>query len=113
MAVLDDELLEDAAIDAEVVCFVRQNLPDDVSERLSDEDLYYFHDLIEEYLADSSTLDIEPDEDGYVTIEVDAIVAYIIGKATAEKQGNFNEEDVAMVVEAELSYGDIFEDEDH
>ena len=112
MAVLDDELLKDAAFDAEVVNFVRQNLPDYVSERLSDEDLYYFHDLIEEYLAESDTLDIEPDEDGYVTIEVDAIVAYIIGKATAEKQGNFSEEDVAMVVEAELSYGDIFEDED-
>ena len=40
MAVLDDELLKDAAFDAEVVNFVRQNLPDYVSERLPDEDLY-------------------------------------------------------------------------
>lgn len=111
MAVLDEELLKDAAFDTEVIDFVRANLPEEVSQRFSDDDLYYFHDLIEEYLAESDALEAEPDEDGFVNIEIDAIVAYIIGKAVSEKQGNFNEDDVAMVVETELSFGDDFEDD--
>lgn len=111
MAQLDDELFKDAAFDTEVVNFVRNSLPTDVAGHFSDADLYYIHDLVEEYLADSGALDAEADEDGFINIEIDAIVAYITGKGNAEKQGKFNEEEVAMVVEAELSYGDDFEDE--
>ena len=71
MAVLDNELLEDAALDAEIVAHVRRSLPSEVSARFDEEQLYYFHDLIEEFLADSDILDAEPDKEGFVNVEED------------------------------------------
>ena len=47
MAVLDNELLEDAALDAEIVAHVQRTLPAEVAARFDEEQLYYFHDLIE------------------------------------------------------------------
>ena len=51
MAILDDELLQDAQLDALIIDFIRQALPKDVAEKYDEEKLFYIHDLIEEYLA--------------------------------------------------------------
>ena len=48
MAILDDELFNDAQLDAEIVAYVKNQLPQELQERMDDEQLYYFHDLIEE-----------------------------------------------------------------
>ena len=42
----------------------------------------------------------------------DAITAFIASKAKAENMGNFDENDLSLIVEADLSYGDDFEDEE-
>lgn len=69
MAVLDNELLEDAALDAEIVAHVQRTLPAEVAARFDEEQLYYFHDLIEEFLAESDILEAEPDEEGFVNVD--------------------------------------------
>lgn len=112
MAILDDELLQDAQLDALIIDFIRQALPKDVAEKYDEEKLFYIHDLIEEYLAQTDVLDSEPDEDGFVNIEIDAITAFIASKAKAENMGGFDENDLSLIVEADLSYGDDFEDEE-
>ena len=112
MAILDDELLQDAQLDALIIDFIRQALPKDVAEKYDEEKLFYIHDLIEEYLAQTDVLDSEPDEDGFVNIEIDAITAFSASKAKAENMGNFDENDLSLIVEADLSYGDDFEDEE-
>ena len=109
MAVLDNELLEDAALDAEIVAHVRRSLPSEVSVRFDEEQLYYFHDLIEEFLADSDILDAEPDEEGFVNVDLDRIAETLRRTAHKDKVGDFSLEDLELVVEAELSYGDDFE----
>lgn len=110
MAILDDELMADAQFDAEVVAFVRQQLPVELKEKFDDDQLYYFHDLIEEYLAESDVLEGDVDEDGFVEIDIEEIAAYIQKKGKKEGVGNFETDDLVLVVEAELSYGDDFED---
>lgn len=110
MAVLDDELIQDAQYDADVVAHVREQIPQELKETFNDETLYYFHDLIEEFLADSDALEAEPDEEGFVEIDIEEIAKHLQKKAAKEGIGNFSAEDLLFVVEAELSYGDDFED---
>lgn len=110
MAVLDDELIQDAQYDADVVAHVREQIPQELKETFDDETLYYFHDLIEEFLADSDALEAEPDEEGFVEIDIEEIAKHLQKKAAKEGIGNFSAEDLLFVVEAELSYGDDFED---
>lgn len=110
MAILDDELMQDAQYDAEVIAHVRQQIPQELKENLDDEALYYFHDLVEEFLADSNLLDAEPDEDGFVEIDIEEIAKHLQKKAAKEGMGDFSLEDLLFIVEAELSYGDDFEE---
>lgn len=110
MAVLDDELMQDAQYDADVVAHVRAQIPQELKETFDDDTLYYFHDLIEEFLADSDVLDAEPDEEGFVEIDIEEIAKHLQKKAAKEGIGNFSAEDLLFVVEAELSFGDDFED---
>ncbi len=110
MAVLDDELMADVALDNEIIAFVRNRLPQEMKERYDDDLLYYFHDLVEEYLADSGALDQEPDADGFVNIDVEAIAEHLRQKALKEKMGDFPSDELLLLAEAELSFGDDFED---
>lgn len=110
MAILDDELLLDAQSDAEIIEYVRQQLPQELKEKFDDDTLYYFHDLVEEFLAESDILEGDADEEGFVEIDVEAIAAYMQKKAGKEGMGQFELDDLFLVVDAELSFGDEFEE---
>lgn len=103
---LDDELLQDAADDARCIAFIRQELPQELKETFTDDDLYYFLDLIIEYYTDSDVLDSEPDAEGYVEIDVEEVAKYLASKARKEKYGDFKAEDLIFVVQAQLDFED-------
>ena len=109
MAVLDNELLEDAALDAEIVAHVRRSLPSEVCARFDEEQLYYFQDLIEENFANIDIHVAEPDDEGFVNVDLERIAETLRRTAHKDKVGDFSIEDLELVVEAELSYGDDFE----
>lgn len=111
MAILDDELMQDAALDAAIIEHVRNNISQEMKQSYTEELLYYFHDLIEEYLAESDILDSEADEEGYVNIDLEAIAQHLHQQAKKDKMGTFSEEELLLLVEAELSYGDDFKEE--
>lgn len=111
MASFEDELLEDAQYDAAIVEYVRQQIPQELKEKFNDETLYYFHDLVEEFLAESDVLEEEADENGFVEIDIEEIAKYIQKKAAKEGIGDFEVEDLLFPIEAEMSFGDDFEDE--
>ena len=98
----DDFLLDDAAEDARTVAFIRNYLPQELKERFSDEDLYYFLDLIIEYYATSGCLDAEPDEEGYINIDQDEIVDYLLTEAEKDNIGGFSAEELLFVVLGEM-----------
>lgn len=108
MASFDDELLQDAEDDAKTVEFIQNNIPQEVKERLSEDDLYYILDVIYDYYATSGIFDAEPDKDGYVDIDLDKVVDYVIKKAKKENYANFEHDDVLFVVQAEMDYGEQF-----
>ncbi|MBR1889380.1 MAG: hypothetical protein IJ816_01985 [Alloprevotella sp.] len=104
MANLDNELFLDAQEDKEIISFIRQQLPQELKDRFSDEQLYYFLDVIEEYYAESGILDSPPDKDGYIEVDQERVANFLAKTAKKEGLGDFNPEDLLFVVEAEWDF---------
>lgn len=111
MAILDEELMQDAQDDARAVAYISSHLPQELQEIFDEEKLYYFLDLIVEYYAQSGILDAEPDKDGFVDIDGEEVAAYVAKKAKKEGMGEYSPEDLLFVVQAEMDY-EFGEEED-
>ena len=61
MGLEDDFLLADAD-DEKTIEFIKNYLPQELKEKFSDDELYYFLDLIDEYYSESGILDAQPRE---------------------------------------------------
>lgn len=108
----DDFLLNDAAEDAKTVAFIKNYLPQEFKGRFTDEDLYYFLDLIVEYYVTSGCLDAEPDEEGYINIDQDEIVEYLLTEAEKDNIRGFSAEELLFVVQGEMEYGNSINDDE-
>ena len=111
MASLDEELLIDAEDDARAIEFIKNHIPQECQEKFTEEDLYYFLDVIVEYYAESGILEAEPDKDGFIDIDLEAMAAYMAKKAKKEGFGEFSTEDLLFVAQAESEYEDSLEEE--
>ncbi len=109
---IEDEFMNDAIEDAKTIAFIRNYLPQELKEKFTDDDLYYFLDLIVEYYATSGCLDAEPDEEGYINIDQDEIVNYLITKSQEDGVDNFTAEELLFVVQGEMEYGNSLEEND-
>ncbi len=109
---LEQELLQDAEDDARTVEFIKAYLPQDLKDKFTDEELYYFLDVIVEYYAESGVLDTAPDKDGYIEIDQEKVVDYIIRQARKDKMGEYSPEDIMWVVQGEAEYGETLAEED-
>ena len=102
---MNDEFLMDDLDDEKTVEFIRNNLPQELKEKFTDDDLYYILDVIADFYFSSGLLDAKPDEDGYVEIDTEKIVDYIVKEAKKDKIGEWLPEDIELVVQAEMEYG--------
>lgn len=105
---LDDDILQGAAEDANVVSYIQQHLPSEISNKFSEEQLYYILDIIAEYYTEEGVFD--NDEDGYVDVNVDDVANYIAQKSKKEHFGSFEIDDLIAIVEAELDFEEQLED---
>lgn len=104
----DDDILQGAAEDANVVSYIQDHLPAELKDKFSDEQLYYIIDVIAEYYAEKGIFD--NDEDGYVDVNIDEVAEYVAQKAKKEKFGTFSTDDLVAVVEAELDFEEQLEE---
>ena len=95
---MEDDFLLDAEDDVKAVEFIKNYLPQDLKDKFTDEDLYYILDLIAEYYTSSECLEAEPDEEGYIDIDLDEIVKYIVKEAKKDDMGPYEADDVFFVV---------------
>ena len=112
MSAIDDEIILSAEEDAQEVEFIMNYLPQDLKEKFSDEELYYFIDVIGEYYFESGVFDAQPDKDGYVDIDLDKVVDYVVKQAKKDKMGEYEPEDILFVVQAEWDFSEQLEAED-
>ena len=100
----DDFLLSDAD-DVKTIEFIRNYLPQELKDKFSEDELYYFLDLIDEYYSESGILDAQPDADGYVDIDLEQVVEYIVQEAKKDEVGEYDPEEILFVVQGEMAYG--------
>lgn len=112
MGDFEQDLLQDAADDARTVEFIKNYLPQDVKGKFTDDELYYFLDVIVDYYATSGVLDAAPDEDGFIDIDLDEVVKYVVEQAHKDKIGDFDPEDVMWVVQGEAEFSDSLDEEE-
>ena len=111
MGLEDDFLLNDAD-DEKTIEFIRNYLPQELKEKFSDDEFYYFLDLIDEYYSESGILDVEPDEEGCVEVDLGQIVDYIIKEAHKDEMGDYDPEEILFVVQGELEYTESLDDDE-
>ena len=106
---INDEYINEDIDDEKTVEYIKNALPVELKEKYSDDTLYYILDVINDYFTTSGVLDQEADEDGFVDIDNDALVDYIIKEAKHDEIGNFPAEEILLIVEAEADYVDSLE----
>lgn len=107
----NDEFMMEDLDDEKTIEFIKNYLPQDLKDKFSDDELYYFLDVISDYYTTSGCLDVQPDKDGYIDIDLDKIVDYVVKEAKNDKIGDYDPEDILFVVQGEMEYGDSIENE--
>lgn len=109
---LEDDFLKDDVDDEKTIAYIKNYLPQDLKEKFSDDEFYYFLDLLDEYYAESGILDAQPDEDGYIDIDLEKIVDYIVKEARKDGIGEYEPDDILFVVQGEMEYTDSLGEEE-
>ena len=107
----EEELLQDAEDDRLTVEFIQNRLPQELKERFTEDELYYFLDVLVDYYATSGILDAEPDGDGYIDLDIDQIADHLARQARKDKMGEFSSQDLRWIVEAEMDYAESLGEE--
>lgn len=102
---MEDEFLQADLDDEKTIEFVKNYLGQELKEKFSDDELYYFLDLIDEYYSESGILDVQPDAEGYVNIDLEEVVGYIVKEAKKDEMGEYNPDEILLVVQGEMEYG--------
>lgn len=111
MSAIEEELLRDAEEDAQEIAFIRNYLPQDLKDKFTDEELYYFLDVMIDYYTTSDVFEQQADADGYVEIDLEKVAEHVVKKAKAEQQGNYDPEEILFVVQGEMEYANSLPDE--
>jgi len=101
MSAKDEELMN--YDEDEAILFIRNQLPQELKEKFSDDDLNYLVDLIYEFYEEKGFLTEEETE---VDIDLDELTAYVIKNAKKDKVGIYTEDEIHFVVDAEIEYCD-------
>ena len=105
----EDEFQSQDLDDEKTVAYIKNYLPQELKEKFSDDEFYYFLDLIDEYYVNSGILEQNPDKDGYIDIDLDKIVEYIIKEAKKDGIGEYEHDEILFIVQAEMDYSESLE----
>lgn len=101
----DQNFLEDDLDDEKTIAFIQGYLPQDYKDSFTEDELYYFLDLIDEYYMESGILDGNTDQDGFIEINLEEIVEFIQKESKKDDMGEFETDALLFVVQGEMEYG--------
>ena len=101
MASMEEEFLMDEEENRREIAFIRKQLPNDLKEKYSDDQLLFIIDAIGTYFYTSGILDSNDDE---VDIDMEVVSDFVCNEAREEGEGPFDPQDVFFVVQADLDF---------
>ena len=104
----NDEFAMEDLDDEKTIAYIRERLPQDLKEKFNDDEFYFFLDTIYDYYDKSGILDSDNE---YVDIDINAIAEFIAKEAKKCKMGDFDPEELYFIVEGELAYNGIIDEE--
>ena len=104
----NDEFAMEDLDDEKTIAYIRERLPQELKEKFSDDEFFYFLDTIYDYYDKSGILDSNSE---YVDIDIDEIAKFIAKEAKKNNIGDFDPEDLYFIVEGELAYNGIIDEE--
>lgn len=102
----NDEFGMEDLDDEKTIAYIRERLPQDLKDKYSDDEFYYFLDTIYDYYDKSGILDSNSE---YVDIDINEIAEFIAKEAKKNGIGEFDPEELFFVVEGELAYNGILD----
>lgn len=105
----NDEFSIEDLDDEKTIAYIRERLPQDLKGKFSDDEFYYFLDTIYDYYDKSGILD---NANEYVDIDIDDIARFIAKEAKKNNIGEYDPEELFFIVEGELAYNGVIDDED-
>lgn len=100
MSELNEELFF-AEEDRRTVAFIQGYLPQEIKDKFTEDDIYYFLDAFAEYCEATGIMDNEEEE---TEIDVEEAAVFMANQARKEKIGNFDAEDVRWIVDGQLEF---------
>ena len=94
--------------DEKTIAYIKERLPQELKEKFSDDEFYYFLDTIYDYYDKSGILD---NDDEFVDIDIDEIAKFIAKEAKKNGIGEFAPEELFFIVEGELAYNGIIDED--
>jgi hypothetical protein len=80
----NDEFNKEDIDDEKTIEYIRQRLPQDLKEKFSDDEFYYFLDTIYDYYDKSGIFESQSDPNGYIEIDIEAIAKYAVSIGVKE-----------------------------
>lgn len=92
--------------DEKAIAFIRESIDPALSEKLSDDAMYYFLDLIDEYYQETVLDNFSEDEDSDEDIFIDEedMCRFFRKNLAKEDFGTFTDDEMMSVVDAEMQY---------
>ena len=109
---LEDDFLKDDLDDEKTIEYIKNYLPQELKEKFSDDEFYYFLDLIDEYYSESGILGVGAEGGGCVEGDLGQIVDDISEEAHKDEMGDYDPEEILFVVQGELEYTESLDDDE-
>lgn len=90
--------------DEKAIAFIRNQVPQEMKEKLADDDVcYYLLDCIYDYYESKGYLNEESDDE--VDVDIDDLTAFVV-KAAKKENLKLTPEEIGFFVDAEIGYCD-------
>lgn len=86
------------------VKFIQANLPEEMQNEFSDDEINYIVDLIYEFYEEKGFLDENDDDD--IEIDEDELLDYVLKNARKDNIREYSDEQIEAIVAGELAYCD-------
>ena len=83
-----------------------------MNNNVTEDEFYYFLDLIDEYYTQSGILDAQPDAEGCIEIDLEKVVDYMVKEARKDGMGEYDPEELLFIVQGEMDYADSLDNGD-